>query len=49
MNAARLRKTLIGSLLLIMLTALGAGCRNTAEGVGRDVENAGEGIQDAVR
>jgi predicted small secreted protein len=49
MNAARLRKTLIGSLLLILLTAFGAGCRNTAEGVGQDVENAGEEIQDVVR
>ena len=46
----KLRKVtaLLGSLAAIAFLALGSGC-NTTEGVGRDVEAAGEGIQDAAR
>lgn len=37
-------------ILITLAAVLGfvTGCRNTAEGVGRDVERAGEAIQDKV-
>lgn len=38
------------ALLAVALLALsGVGCRNTAHGVGQDVENAGEKIQEKTR
>ena len=35
--------------LLLCVLAIAAGCRNTAEGVGKDVENAGEKIQEKAK
>lgn len=45
-TAASLRRVLTGALLALALGALGA-C-NTTEGAGKDMEAAGEAIQDAA-
>ena len=43
----RFIKTL--AIVLFIIAGIGvAGCRNTASGFGKDVENAGEKIQDKV-
>ncbi|MBN8249652.1 MAG: entericidin A/B family lipoprotein [Verrucomicrobia bacterium] len=41
-------KTWIVTLFLLAAAAAMAGCRNTAAGFGKDVENAGEKIQEKV-
>ncbi|HEU4838401.1 MAG TPA: hypothetical protein VFS88_03205 [Micavibrio sp.] len=42
-----MKKTIV-LLSLIMVTGLLAGCANTAQGAGRDIENMGEWIQQKV-
>lgn len=46
-------KTKLKSLLILLVaTALATaaiGCKNTAEGVGKDMENAGEKIQEKTK
>ena len=37
------------AMLAAMLLSFAAGCRNTAQGVGKDVENAGEKIQEKTK
>jgi predicted small secreted protein len=41
-------RTLFLTLCLLLAGASGVGCRNTASGFGKDVENAGEKIQEKV-
>jgi predicted small secreted protein len=41
------KPVLFTSLLILCLLAM-TGCRNTAKGVGKDMENAGEKIQEKV-
>jgi entericidin B len=36
------------ALLLLAVASLGLSACNTVEGAGRDIENAGEGVQDAA-
>jgi predicted small secreted protein len=36
-------------LISALWAALGTGCSNTAKGVGKDIEKAGNKIQDAAR
>lgn len=40
-------RTLLASLLLVAFVGAISGC-NTTEGAGKDIENLGEGIQDAA-
>lgn len=42
-----MKKTIV-LLSVIMVTGLLAGCSNTAQGAGRDIENMGEWIQQKV-
>lgn len=36
----------IGVILLVLLLGLATGCKNTASGAGKDIENIGEKIQE---
>ena len=44
-NLSNKRKACIMTIAMVTLLGL-SGCSNTLEGIGRDVENAGEKIQD---
>lgn len=41
-------KILAGILILAFLTVTYAGCKNTAQGLGRDIERAGDEIEDGL-
>lgn len=42
-------KSIAALLLIALFVAATTGCRNTAKGVGKDIENAGEKIQEKTR
>jgi predicted small secreted protein len=39
-------KPLLCSLFVVVLVGIASGCKNTAKGIGKDMENAGEKIQE---
>ncbi len=46
MKTISMRRTVLFALLAALSLVFTTGCRNTAKGVGKDVENAGEKIQE---
>jgi predicted small secreted protein len=44
----KLMKNLIVVALIAAFAVIATGCKNTAKGIGRDMENTGEKIQDKV-
>ena len=41
-----MRKTILTAAAILMAGSLITGCTNTFDGAGRDIENAGEWVQD---
>ena len=48
-NKAKLKSFAMALCALVFLITIGTGCRNTAHGVGQDVERAGEKIQEKTQ
>jgi predicted small secreted protein len=44
-----IQRTLISLLAAAVLVIFGTGCKNTAHGAGKDIEKAGEKIQEKTR
>ena len=45
-NKTNLKSIATALCALVLLVTIGTGCRNTAHGVGQDIERAGEKIQE---
>ena len=48
-NKSNLKSFVLGLCAMVILVTLATGCRNTAHGVGQDIEKAGEKIQEKTR
>jgi predicted small secreted protein len=48
MNTSLIRRRLLALVWVLIVSGVAIGCRNTAKGFGKDVENTGEKIQEKV-